>query len=230
MPICNRSLSRNQIYHTIYPSICPSIHLFIHSSIHQLHVSNIPRHLYSSAQPLLLTVSAQFPNPPLQILTMRFTNTLTATVALAAAPFALGLGINCRGSAACSYAACPGGLDQMNKILTNAISYGYGNNWYNTGGKQPQLPPPRYWHWSSIAKRTPLVVQVACTGNCCAFFQNGASGTVYNVRDHVQRLMSHGCKICGSNPTKPGNDVSTGQLTVNYVSNRCAQGNGGLCQ
>ena len=31
-------------------------------------------------------------------------------------------------------------------------------------------------------------------------------------------LRSHGCKACGSNPIESGNDVSTGEVTANYVS------------
>ena len=34
----------------------------------------------------------------------------------------------------------------------------------------------------------------------------------------LTELQSHGCTICGSIPTNSGNDVSTGELTVNFVS------------
>lgn len=31
-------------------------------------------------------------------------------------------------------------------------------------------------------------------------------------------FRAHGCDLCGSCPIKPGNDVSTGMITANYVS------------
>ena len=71
-----------------------------------------------------------------------------------------------------------------------------------------------------------LVEQIACQGFCCAFFQNGASGRVYDVLNNVNALINHGCHICGSNPTLPGNNVATGELTVNYVNTACV---GGYC-
>ena len=61
--------------------------------------------------------------------------------------------------------------------------------------------------------------QVACAGNFCAFLQNAPEAkTVAQVKGYVQALLNHGCQVCGSDPTEPGNDVSKGQLTVNYVS------------
>ena len=35
--------------------------------------------------------------------------------------------------------------------------------------------------------------------------------------DHTLSIRDHGCNYCGSNPILPGNDVSTGEVTVNYV-------------
>jgi hypothetical protein len=43
---------------------------------------------------------------------------------------------------------------------------------------------------------------------------------------HVKNLLTHGCKGCGSDPVNPGNDVSTGELTVNWIDGggRCEEG------
>ncbi|KAG5777813.1 hypothetical protein H9Q73_008521 [Fusarium xylarioides] len=35
----------------------------------------------------------------------------------------------------------------------------------------------------------------------------------------LQQIVDHGCKLCGSVPTDPGNNVANGQLTVNVVLN-----------
>ncbi|KAL1964723.1 hypothetical protein VTN77DRAFT_6749 [Rasamsonia byssochlamydoides] len=71
--------------------------------------------------------------------------------------------------------------------------------------------------------------QIGCVpvslGAICAFYQAGASGNIRNALGYIEQLSNHGCKTCGSVPTKPGNDVSQGMLTVNYVSSE--QGNSG---
>lgn len=59
---------------------------------------------------------------------------------------------------------------------------------------------------------------VLAVGSYCAYFQNGASGTLYEAIGFMQNLKSINCQTCGSSPTQPGNDVSSGELTVNYVS------------
>jgi len=58
-------------------------------------------------------------------------------------------------------------------------------------------------------------------GYICAFWQNGASGSLNDGLGHLKNLQAHGCKNCGSDPTEPGNDVSNGQFTVNFVTKRC---------
>lgn len=61
-------------------------------------------------------------------------------------------------------------------------------------------------------------------GNFCAFYQNGASGTAQDAYDQLQGLLDHGCTVCGSIPTNDGNNVDDGELTVNYVSDPCCEG------
>jgi hypothetical protein len=73
-----------------------------------------------------------------------------------------------------------------------------------------------------------IPAQVACTsgdaGSICAFFQSGASGTANDAFHYMQEIIDHGCKLCGSVPTQPGNNVANGQLTVNAVSKPCCEG------
>ncbi|KAK5991826.1 hypothetical protein PT974_05212 [Cladobotryum mycophilum] len=54
----------------------------------------------------------------------------------------------------------------------------------------------------------------------CAFYQN-IGGRLFNKQqsmDYLNQIKDHGCRVCGSVPTDPGNNVANGQLTVNYVS------------
>ncbi len=63
------------------------------------------------------------------------------------------------------------------------------------------------------------IVQIACEGNICAFYQNGPGyGNAGYAASKIRELINHGCSACGSAPTEPGNDVSLGQLTLNWVS------------
>lgn len=55
-------------------------------------------------------------------------------------------------------------------------------------------------------------------GGICAFPQK-TDITLKDARTAMDALLKHGCTTCGSEPTKPGNNVDTGMLTVNYVSN-----------
>ncbi|EEB89054.1 hypothetical protein MPER_12899 [Moniliophthora perniciosa FA553] len=106
------------------------------------------------------------------------------------------LGINCRGSGLCGSAGAT--LFQLTTLINNGLS------------DNAQFVDQQ---------------QIACLAHLCAFFQdtrttnNGAT-----VKTLLQGLLNHGCTKCGSIPTLPGNDVSTGQLTVNYVSGMGCQG------
>ncbi|OJJ43607.1 hypothetical protein ASPZODRAFT_136060 [Penicilliopsis zonata CBS 506.65] len=107
----------------------------------------------------------------------------------------LALGINCRGSALCSFVdAGYDGMSLMANQLQAEVNKGRGGVFYPTGA------------------------HIVCTTEQCAFYQSGASGTIADALGHIQNLIKHGCKVCGSDPTQPGNDVSKGQLTVNSVS------------
>ncbi|KAK5993975.1 KP4 killer toxin [Cladobotryum mycophilum] len=114
------------------------------------------------------------------------------------------LGINCRGSGFCMADENVSAQQVMDQIGI-LVAQGGGDRRFYSGQ------------------------QVACnsgsTGSICAFYQNGASGTGHDAFNQAKQIIDHGCRICGSVPTQPGNDVSKGQLTINYVSNPCCQGN-----
>ncbi|KAK5993977.1 KP4 killer toxin [Cladobotryum mycophilum] len=116
---------------------------------------------------------------------------------------AAALGINCRGSGACVLVGAS--LDNVLVQVQQIQAMGQGNRWYPAG------------------------VQLACSegdkGTICAFFQSTSGGTANQAAQLIQGLKDHGCGVCGSNPTNPGNDVSHGQLTVNVVSSPCCKGN-----
>lgn len=112
-------------------------------------------------------------------------------VALAAVGNVNALGVNCRGSALCGTCR-EHTLSEINtKVqgLSDGATFGNGQH-------------------------------IACVGHCCAFLQNiSGTKTGAQVKGYVQQLLAHGCGKCGSQPTEPGNNVNTGELTVNYVDN-----------
>ncbi|EFX06550.1 killer toxin, kp4 [Grosmannia clavigera kw1407] len=126
---------------------------------------------------------------------MKLSVLVTAAAGLISSTAALG--INCRGSGFCSLGAS-GNLINL-KALVDEIS-------------------PRNRHYSTGE-------QIACSGDICAFFQKGASGSAEEASALLQKLRNHGCKKCGSVPTGSGNNVDNGELTVNYVSSPCS----GIC-
>ncbi|KHN97635.1 Killer toxin, Kp4/SMK-like, core [Metarhizium album ARSEF 1941] len=125
---------------------------------------------------------------------------------------AAALGINCRGSGVCFFNDAS--LQAVHNQVGNMIAAGGGNRYYWDGGKRAVVPRG--------------ALQIACSqgsqGSVCAFYQNGASGYAWDAYAQIQGLLDHGCRQCGSIPTLPGNDVNTGELTVNYVRNPCCLG------
>ena len=64
-------------------------------------------------------------------------------------------------------------------------------------------------------------ISLACSfDKHCAYFQNGAHGTVAEAFKYIFDLYNHGagCTGCGSIPTTPSGDIRDGQLTINYVN------------
>ncbi|KAI4953704.1 hypothetical protein J4E91_002552 [Alternaria rosae] len=68
------------------------------------------------------------------------------------------------------------------------------------------------------------------SANCagiCAFPQKLKTDEKVNgslIKSKINDLVNHKCGRCGSCPTKPGNDVNTGEITVNYVTSGCKEG------
>lgn len=59
-------------------------------------------------------------------------------------------------------------------------------------------------------------------GANCAFFQKtGVTNTAALAKAKIQDLINHGCEGCGSCPILAGNNVDTGEITVNYVTSPC---------
>ncbi|KAM0189140.1 hypothetical protein ACHAPI_010158 [Fusarium lateritium] len=115
-----------------------------------------------------------------------------------------GLGINCRGSGFCDL-TFDASIQDVQDQIGILVADGQGDRHFDTGA------------------------QIACThgsqGSICAFYQSGASGSARDAFGHIQQIIDHKCSLCGSVPTQPGNNVDNGQLTVNFVSDACCEGN-----
>lgn len=72
--------------------------------------------------------------------------------------------------------------------------------------------------------------QLGCSNNLCAYYQNLPGGeSAQTAYSKVTDLVNHGCTQCGSCPTQDGNDVSTGEITLNYVTSACCTGPSCYC-
>ncbi|KAI9680764.1 MAG: hypothetical protein M1817_004204 [Caeruleum heppii] len=139
---------------------------------------------------------------------MRIETALTFGLALFAWATSLeGKGINCQGSSQCRLLNCPGfGGWNLGCIGNMAEAF-----------FDPEFDVNRTWR-NGEQIFCFEDVSTAGIGNLCAFLQNqpeGASGR--EIQEAIRKLRRHGCKRCGSVPMQEGNDVSKGQLTVNYV-------------
>jgi hypothetical protein len=109
------------------------------------------------------------------------------------------LGINCRGSSNCGVGAFFHTPSAKLQDVRDAVAAGPEGIWSN--GQQ-----------------------IACkshfTGRLCAFYQGIGSRTFNKEQSvaYLDQLLEHKCDHCGSIPTDPGNDVTKGQLTVNFVA------------
>ncbi|KID84465.1 Killer toxin, Kp4 [Metarhizium guizhouense ARSEF 977] len=110
--------------------------------------------------------------------------------------------INCRGSSAC--ASDPGAsVETIQAQVHTLVAQGGGDGIFEA--------------------QRPIACSQGKDGSFCAFFQN-TSGTGKQAEALVQKLLDRGCKRCGSVATHPGNDVSAGALTVNFVKEPCCKG------
>ncbi|PGH13239.1 hypothetical protein AJ79_03798 [Helicocarpus griseus UAMH5409] len=125
------------------------------------------------------------------ILPTALTLFITTTITTSSA-----LGINCRGSLFCAFGSV-GSLSELQQKANNLhddalFAEGQHIVCHYDDGSNPGL---------------------------CAFTQN-TNGQPINGRrtkELLAGLAAHGCNRCGSNPFQ-NNDVSQGQLTVNYVA------------
>lgn len=131
---------------------------------------------------------------------------LTLAIGYCAIPI-FSLGINCRGSGRC--VSCNIGSEtlaaKLKSIVTNtSATYEDGRNIACIGCK-------------GIPKNDYGLNMDA--GSLCVFPQNLNGGTVtgQQVLDGVDHILKHNCKGCGSAPVKEGNDVSTGEITMNFA-------------
>ncbi|KAK0285914.1 hypothetical protein LTR54_003350 [Friedmanniomyces endolithicus] len=70
---------------------------------------------------------------------------------------------------------------------------------------------------------------IGVNGGVCSFLQATASGVQGGaIKGLLQELQKHGCEACGSISTTSQNDVSKGELMVNFVSGNI-NGCNGLC-
>ncbi len=102
------------------------------------------------------------------------------------------------------------GLHTIAGILSWSIENGYGNITYEEG--RESTCSPNTWPFANSHTG-----HIACMDYCCAYYQNGASGTVEDTLSHIQNLQDFGCKGCGSDPIQKGGPVRMGELTVNWV-------------
>ncbi|GKU16525.1 unnamed protein product [Fusarium langsethiae] len=119
---------------------------------------------------------------------------LAATVGLSDA-----LGINCRGSG-----LCVGNKGALSQLIAQVRAID---------------PSKTFSNGEHIS-----CVDINNIGNhpaICAFYQNIGDRTfsLSQTQTFLQQIVDHGCKLCGSVPTDPGNNVANGQLTVNAVIN-----------
>ncbi|KAH6878775.1 killer toxin Kp4/SMK [Alternaria rosae] len=121
------------------------------------------------------------------------------------------LGINCRGSALCSLPSCTVSLATIKKYVDTLDDK---EEWGNGDQIVCNLCPGC----------SPLSAN--CAG-ICAFPQKLKTDEKVNgslIKSKINDLVNHKCGRCGSCPTKPGNDVNTGEITVNYVTSGCKEG------
>ncbi|KAI4957379.1 hypothetical protein J4E86_004517 [Alternaria arbusti] len=120
------------------------------------------------------------------------------------------LGINCRGSAMCTLSTCDISLSKIKSYIDTIDDK---EEW----GNGDQIACNLCSGCSNPDK---------CDG-LCAFPQKLKADEKVNgslIKSKINDLVNHKCSRCGSCPTKPGNDVNAGEITVNYVTSGCKEG------
>jgi hypothetical protein len=145
---------------------------------------------------------------------MRYSLSILALTTIASSCVAA-LGINCRGDGRCSFVRTyqdQSIADSLRQEIAGIVS---DSRWYQNHQK--------------IVCLDVTVTTLDTTGSICAFLQ-GTGGIPGNeIKTLAQRIVGHGCKICGSVPVyfdRGDNDVkSHGELTFNFVE-RNVEGDG----
>jgi len=159
---------------------------------------------------------------------------------------AIALGINCRGSGECPIflAGDPSRrvIDQLQIVIqanvsdTRVFQNGQHIACIDGHGFLPLPPQPDDGDDEADGSDN-AIGEDRPQGSICAFLQGTAAGVSgADIKTHLQTLIDHGCKACGSVPTTGVNDVRYGQLTLNYVDRfptgdaQCPGGILGGCQ
>jgi len=152
----------------------------------------------------------------------------TLILTLAATLGAHALGVNCKGNFECSSFFLDDdayGNGAIIKRLIDATQAIDGGRQYSS--EEYVACIPGYTIYGGLEG------QKVEHGAMCAFLQKiGGTFSGNDVKAMLSNLQSHGCKACGSVPTDfdypSKNDVSKGELTVNYVT-YAIDGCNGLC-
>ena len=112
---------------------------------------------------------------------MHITVFTTVVFGLALSTPSLGKGINCKGSTMCHGAGSNG--ESIQNIF-NSVN-GQGDSILYTNGQH-------------------LACDAEGTGLCAYYQKRPGGGTAGEAKGFLQRLIDHGCDVCGSVPTQPG--------------------------
>jgi hypothetical protein len=145
---------------------------------------------------------------------MQLTLTNILTMVALASTSVQGLGINCRGSAACKR---NGALSDLSGFIQNIQL----DRIYNNGE-----------HIACRGQNNGILGIIDPNGGVCAFLQFTAGGISGNqIKSLTASLVEHGYNACGSVPINfpDSNDPSDGILTFNFVANTDNPCPNGLC-
>ncbi|KAK1072944.1 ATP-binding cassette long-chain fatty acid transporter pxa1 [Friedmanniomyces endolithicus] len=136
------------------------------------------------------------------------------------------LSINCQGSWACSiFDLDPAAYDGSGTVLQRLIDamQTMDASWQYQNGDHIACI------WGSYEINVDDDGAIGVDGGICSFLQGTSSGVQGGeIKGLLQELQKRGCEACGSIPTTSQNDVSKGELTVNFVSGDI-NGCNGLC-
>ncbi|KAH7379225.1 hypothetical protein DE146DRAFT_741012 [Phaeosphaeria sp. MPI-PUGE-AT-0046c] len=119
------------------------------------------------------------------------------------------LGINCKGSTQCKHACDqPGHKTGVKDLKGYMDRLNMAEEWGN--GEQIVCVYCNKFLWTGI----------------CVYAQHIPGRTINGakIKDAFYKIVANGCRVCGSAPLWPGNDVNAGELTINFASKICKHG------